>query len=85
VLRDKPVCKELRGAMHAPLSRDLVSSRRSFCLSVCGTLYTFGGSGPLLSKLGTLSHRTFKNTPSLSIAARNRKPNAWRSSVKAIG
>lgn len=34
---------ECKSCCRESLSRDSVSSRRSFCLSVCRTLYTFGG------------------------------------------
>jgi hypothetical protein len=47
-----------------PLSRDSVSFQRSFCLSVCGTLYTFGGP---MHWTGALSRWTFKNAYSLGL------------------
>ena len=55
------------------LSRDSVSVQRSFCLSVCGTLYTFG------DPLWVLSRQTFMNVTSVAKVAviSTAIPMAW--------
>jgi len=65
---------ECKSCCRESLSRDSVSSRRSFCLSVCRTLYTFGGPRlgiqPLgLSRTGLSRIRT---SLSLSVTLSNR-------------